>query len=242
MNGSTATTTVVDSTVNGNNGTKSSSQPIQGTGRIDGGYVFDNTSGDAYYAPSSASLPTADFSYEFWIYSTGISSAQGNTVPFNVNNSILMEYNNDDTMHVWTPGGGTFNTTSAISLNQWHLISYTRIGSSEHVYIDGVADATTNSDSTAINYGSSCAESVTIGADFGSCTASDGFTINGSLDEFRVSDIARSSTWVKTEYNNQSTPASFETFGLANTQGQSGVDSINIGHGTTINHGVSLSQ
>jgi hypothetical protein len=42
---------------------------------------------------------------------------------------------------------------------------------------------------------------------------SDGVTsqrwLNGVLDEARVSNIARSADWIKTEYNNQQSPASF---------------------------------
>jgi hypothetical protein len=37
--------------------------------------------------------------------------------------------------------------------------------------------------------------------------------LNGSLDEFRVSNIARSADWIKTEYNNQSSPGTFHSLG-----------------------------
>jgi hypothetical protein len=40
---------------------------------------------------------------------------------------------------------------------------------------------------------------------------------NGSIDEVKVSDIPRSSDWIQTEYNNQSSPATFYSFNPANT-------------------------
>src|SRR5581483_4183712 len=36
---------------------------------------------------------------------------------------------------------------------------------------------------------------------------------NGKLDEVRVASVARSTDWLTTEYNNQSSPGTFETFG-----------------------------
>jgi hypothetical protein len=37
----------------------------------------------------------------------------------------------------------------------------------------------------------------------------------GLMDEMRVSSIARSADWIKTEYNNQSSPATFVSQGAA---------------------------
>ncbi len=42
---------------------------------------------------------------------------------------------------------------------------------------------------------------------------------NGNLDEVRVSNTARSSDWIATEYNNQSSPSSFYSLGMAQTAG-----------------------
>ncbi len=35
------------------------------------------------------------------------------------------------------------------------------------------------------------------------------YELNALLDEVRISNIARSSFWIKTEYNNQSNPKAF---------------------------------
>jgi hypothetical protein len=39
------------------------------------------------------------------------------------------------------------------------------------------------------------------------------FGLNGTLDEVRISNIARSANWITTEYNNQSAPSSFYALG-----------------------------
>jgi hypothetical protein len=41
-----------------------------------------------------------------------------------------------------------------------------------------------------------------------------GFFWNGSLDEIRISSVPRSADWITTEYNNQSSPSTFETLGI----------------------------
>jgi hypothetical protein len=40
-------------------------------------------------------------------------------------------------------------------------------------------------------------------------TSSTGYSMDGKLDEVRILSVARSANWLKTEYNNQSDPASF---------------------------------
>jgi hypothetical protein len=39
--------------------------------------------------------------------------------------------------------------------------------------------------------------------------------LNGAIDEVRVSNIARSSDWISTEFANQSQPSTFYTIGAA---------------------------
>jgi hypothetical protein len=42
---------------------------------------------------------------------------------------------------------------------------------------------------------------------------------NGLLDELRISNTARSSGWIATEYNNQLNPGAFVNVGAAQTNG-----------------------
>jgi hypothetical protein len=45
------------------------------------------------------------------------------------------------------------------------------------------------------------------------------FVFNGLLDELRISNTARSSGWIATEYNNQLNPGAFVNVGAAQTNG-----------------------
>lgn len=41
--------------------------------------------------------------------------------------------------------------------------------------------------------------------------------LNGALDEIRASNVARSASWIKTEYNNENSPSTFESLGSEQT-------------------------
>jgi hypothetical protein len=53
-----------------------------------------------------------------------------------------------------------------------------------------------------------------IGSDFASSY------LNGALDEVRISNIARSADWIKTEYNNQKSPSTFYAYGALGINGR----------------------
>ncbi|MDD1669801.1 MAG: LamG domain-containing protein, partial [Methanomicrobiales archaeon] len=84
----------------------------------------------------------------------------------------------------------------------WHYLTVTRTGTGENgltTYYDGAPVITATDSRTLTNtYGFTLAAS-------GAYT--NGFT--GYLDEVRLSNAARSSDWIKTEYNNQNNPSTF---------------------------------
>jgi biopolymer transport protein ExbB len=51
---------------------------------------------------------------------------------------------------------------------------------------------------------------------------------HGSIDEVRISSVARSAEWIQTEYNNQKAPAAFYTVGIEESPG-AGADPLNNG-------------
>jgi hypothetical protein len=74
------------------------------------------------------------------------------------------------------------------------LVGYVNAASDNTVAANGTADT------TSLN--------INVGRD-----PINGRNWNGSLDEARVSTVARSADWITTEYNNQSAPGTFETLG-----------------------------
>lgn len=94
----------------------------------------------------------------------------------------------------------------------WHHVAFTfAAGASDglRLYVDGVEDPNSPVDVSAISSLVSNSESFRIGR------SSSSSSLQGTLDEARLSSKVRSADWIKTEYNNQSDPASFWTVGPA---------------------------
>src|SRR6266436_2901576 len=105
--------------------------------------------------------------------------------------------------------GGIAQVGSAISNGNWHWIASIRSGTTAKLYVDGVK---TGADIT-VGSGTFTAKNLRLASHFYN-SANHEF-LNGMLDEFRVSLIARSADWIKTEYNNQSAPSTFYTISTA---------------------------
>ena len=78
-----------------------------------------------------------------------------------------------------------------------------------NIFINGVKDTAIGTDGTA--YTPSC--SFMSASDSNSSCLPDGNNWNGMLDEIRISNIARSTGWILTEYNNESSPSTFYSLG-----------------------------
>ncbi|MGA1870349.1 MAG: DUF2341 domain-containing protein [bacterium] len=93
---------------------------------------------------------------------------------------------------------------------QWHQVVLTWDNTADEVraFIDGSQNGSTL---TGLGtWSGSIDENVSIGSKGSDDHLS---KFNGSIDEVRISNIARSSSWITTEYTNQSDPASFYTIG-----------------------------
>ena len=94
----------------------------------------------------------------------------------------------------------TGDTTNGfgIQTNVWYYFAYVYAGSSATLYINGAAVR-------LVHYGPANPSAVpSVTADLIA-----GATLAGALDEVRISTRAYSGDWIATEYNNQSSPASF---------------------------------
>ena len=129
--------------------------------------------------------------------------------------------NNTDSDYTGSVGVGAATVTSEngnAGNNGYVVISWTSTPPAYHVvgtyngttgtlYVNGTAQTTTFSAASAIG---SSAQSVNLSR--WPATPSSTYW-NGMLDEVRISNTARSADWIKTEYNNQSAPASFYSLG-----------------------------
>ena len=96
------------------------------------------------------------------------------------------------------------NITSNANNGNWNKIDAIYDGRYIKMYFNGVLEGTTDA-------------SLTLGAQANSLyIGADSFDLinrlyKNSLDEIKISDTARSLGWIKTEYNNQNSPATFYT-------------------------------
>ncbi|KAF5435071.1 Concanavalin A-like lectin [Candidatus Methanophagaceae archaeon] len=105
-----------------------------------------------------------------------------------------------------------YSTDSTYTTGQWYYIVATREGTDRpKIYVNGaiVEGACTYGDCTRDMIANT--NDVNIGA--GITGGTPDWVFNGTIDEVRISDTARSADWINTSYNNQNDPSSFTTVG-----------------------------
>jgi RHS repeat-associated protein len=197
-----------DSTSNGYDLTNSNSTAAT-SGQIDGAAIFNGTSN--YLSNSSLEITAGSpITVSFWSYVP--SSAVQSAVAFSIGgqdnpNRILLNAPWADDYLYWDYGswnsGGAASIAYSSYLNSWThvVVEYDPSTTGHFVYLNGaLAASAISSDTPASNQS---------GLWIGAWSASNGDYHKGSIDEFRVSTVARSADWIATEYANQSGPSTF---------------------------------
>lgn len=205
--------TVTDSSTVGGNGTKfsggstSTSFPAPTTsGQIDGADNFTSAN-TAWIRSSNSGFPTADFTFEFWVKPTTTASQ----FFFDSDDNIVIDLSSNKLrLFLDNPNVPDITQSTTLSSGNWYHVVATRSSGALTLYVNA-SSVGTDTDSNAITYGA-CAF-FDIGSDTTDGCAGGATTTNGIMDEFRVSNIGRSSSWVTTEYNNESAPGTFYTLG-----------------------------
>jgi hypothetical protein len=225
--------TVTDSTFNAINSTAQTWTP--GTGQIDGGgNLASASSNEIDFGATSGVRPTTETTLSAWVKFTALAGRQSilmrsfnNSIWENLwmskeaDNSFMFEVSNG---HENEGGGGAYNeyqtaASSMPSTGQWYYVTGTwkntgAPSTDGKTYINGNLVSNT----VYTRYGG-LTSPVLYGANsklfLGTYNlGSSNYFLNGSLDEVRVSNVARSPDWIKTEYNNQSSPSTFYTVNL----------------------------
>ena len=193
------------------------------TGKISGGAGPFNGTSQCLKTTSSINLGTNKVTLSAWVNITGYTNSNfaalaqfANTNWYFNNNSLSSTPNEAGTWGVWAAGnsglhnGGKFTRPSA---GVHHVVfTYdTTLGTALNVkaYVDGVAQTITQtfSDNTAsANFGNYVLHLMAQSDETVFWPAT-------YLDEVRLSSSVRSTAWITTEYNNQSSPGTFITIG-----------------------------
>ena len=188
-----------------------------GIERITGGYMtWDGTSPSTVNITFSAS---ADHTISFWHKKTTANNSDpGNNRFFLTLGSSNFEYyspySGDNNLY-WDDGGtgnGRIFTSYTAYLDAWTYVVLNGKGDNSFgaIYLNGVQKATRS-----------------VGQTPASGTHSGWITpyvpgATDDIDEYRIADAVRSADWVATEYNNQSSPGTFITFGTETAVGGGG--------------------
>lgn len=197
-----------DSTWNHNDGQGGGTVPAKVDGKIGKAQSFDGV-GDYISVPNSATLQLSGaMTIEAWIkldaFGSGgevdVIARKGENNP---NNYQLAIQDSQATLGLDENDDGGLSGPAVLSSGLWYHVVGSWDGSTRTVYING-AEAI-SSPSTG-----------TIGSDtrplyMGGRPGAD--LTDGIVDEVRISKVARTSDWIKTEYNNQKSPDTFYTLG-----------------------------
>jgi hypothetical protein len=215
----TSTLNATDSTSNGNNGTNNGAAVT--AGQVDGAGSFNGSSNYINIGSVAPLGLTGTMTVCAW-FKAFDSSTNGEIIS-NINSAadtITWAFEVNRTarrigfLHGTTPNFIIVNSNTNFIVNAWTYGCAVRTGSSGSwtvaFYLNGASDgAPTGVDDPATNQTSA----------IGRAGANNGYYFNGSVDEIRVSNTARSSGWIQTEYNNQSSPSTFTSFGNEEQQG-----------------------
>ncbi len=236
---------VADSTSSGNNGINSGAVAV--SGHIDGGAGFNGSSSFITIPPASfpgyptsGSTSTYQQTTEVWFKTasygvilaqddgTAVGSQPSGWVP-----TLFVDLNGKLRASLFWHGSTSLEIVSANSYNDnnWHHAVDVYNNGTETLFVDGVAQGS----QTVTENGYSNTYGYSLGAgDTASWTGglAGWMYLNGSLDEVRVSNTARTAGWIETEYNNQHAPSTFLTEGPQQNSGQAPAASIQATSGT----------
>ncbi|MFX0054392.1 MAG: DUF2341 domain-containing protein [Candidatus Hermodarchaeota archaeon] len=210
------TGTIYDSTSNDNDGTSSGgmSSGDQIAGQIDGSLDFDG-SNDGVSLPGVVIGNGAAWTISAWIR-IGADTADQRTI-YSEGDTGVSDYlflyvddtNSEVRFYSETETGYYAQVIGSTNVedSQWHFVTLVqRSKANRELYIDGISDGNSTQDA-----GTLTTDKASIGVLDYIWGAADWF--KGTIDEIRISDIARSADWITAEFNNQYSTASFFSIG-----------------------------
>ena len=198
--------THADATANGNDGTYTGSGQ-DSAGQIDGADDFDGSTASVAVASATELTITGDFTIEAWVSLDSLSQWSGYIASKSSEYTLQLSGPNI-TFTVSGPVWMT-STTAVSATDTWvHVAGVFHYGANTwgphdaELYFNGALD---NSSTGAYGTPATTTNTLYIGSAGGS-----GY-MDGTIDEVRISSVARSAGWLETSYANQSDPASFFT-------------------------------
>ena len=223
-----------DSTFHGNNGTIGNATAA--AGEIYGGASFNGSNASVDLGGGSGLHITGPITAQAWVNVTGWPAngypagllGMGYNYASGWTGWMLEASTDNGGNHYlsWTSNNGATHGVarpSSLATGTWHQLVGTYDGSTWKMYLDGAANGSSVDATAPVNTGDDVVAGGLSTNGFGTI-----FPFNGLLDELRVSNTARSSDWIATEYNNQSNPANFLSVGAAQGSAGGGSGTVSI--------------
>ena len=206
--------TLYDSTSNSKDITAGGSPTYAANAQIGKGINYTSEGVDnKLYTASAFDTQANDWTFEFWANYTQIADYQ-TLIWYQADTSgnwrELLTVDNTSNIKVWWQGGpaGSDTTVDMVwgAFHHW-VFAYDDTNLKLYIYKDGILQ---NSGGFSSDLGNAGSQAKWAHFNRWDATTQGG---QGTLDEWRFSSVLRSSTWVSTEYNNQSSPSTFYSVG-----------------------------
>jgi RHS repeat-associated protein len=216
LGGSGTVQSLADSTANANTATVIGSVS-ETPGEIGNSAVLSGGSNYISAGNNPSVLPTHTGTFSIWVNYNAFTywtAPMGNGSNASDTNGALFWNRTSGQIDFEVDGAGGVDRAVGSNLvtGQWYYLTGTWDGSTVNLYEDGTLVG-----STAQTTDANPQYPLNLGID--GALSGNGDNFEGSLDEARVSGIARSADWIATEYSNQSSPSAFYAFSLENTVG-----------------------
>lgn len=206
------TLSATDSTSNAHNGTITNATAT--TGQVDGGGNFTGGNSSISVTSTTALQLGNNLTLEAWVNPTTVGSAYQAIITKGSSRDYAFFLSEVAANQIYVSIGatvlGNVTLSSSVTANAWNHIVLTKDASNNLIiYLNGSNVLST----TNPNIGTST-DNLYFGRELGSQ-----FPLTGKLDEIRLSNSTRSANWITTEYNNQSSPLTFNTIGAETSTG-----------------------
>lgn len=204
------TTLSMTDSVGAHNGTNHSATAA--TGKVDGGAAF--VAASSQYIDLGAWTGPTNITLSAWCNAATFASAGNYRVAVNRSSGgidyAFLGVNSSKKLSAIVRIVGTYvvadgTGSTVLVTSTWYHLALHYDGGAVRGFINGVSEMTTG--------GAGSLDTTSTTGVIGRYNDAATHYWDGSLDEVRISSVARSANWLLTEYNNQSAPGTFETLG-----------------------------
>ncbi|MDD5749166.1 MAG: DUF2341 domain-containing protein [Patescibacteria group bacterium] len=219
----------IKNSANANNqGTKKASgEPVEINGRIGKAQDYDGSNDYVNIPHHSSQLLTSGMTISVWMKPDTLGGASSGRIIDKSNGSSAQAgwvLFCQSTYVSFTAAGALIRTSASGSINYngstwYHVVVTVAANGTTTFYINGVQSGSVGATNALSGITS------TSGVRIGNRSNATDRAFDGIIDELKVSNILRNVDWIKTEYNNQSSPSTFFAVGAEEEMGLSGYNS-----------------